>query len=205
MHTRHGSALLALVTACLFFAGCDDSSSPLSNPEKSKPDARLAGIWRLRNDDGDVIYYHMGRPGEKLPGSMLRVVGVKHTKNGNLEQGGELLIFPTTLGTGTYLNVADGSEQQIKLLEEKGRRPELFTNFFLPKYKIEGDRLLLWFMDGDAKRQAIESGKIKGLIRKEKSTTTVRFTDTTENLARFVASAGDSLFSKEPIRLERVK
>jgi hypothetical protein len=33
----------------------------------------------------------------------------------------------------------------------------------------------------------------------------VLFTDTTENLAKFVAEAGDGLFSKDALRLERVK
>jgi hypothetical protein len=39
------------------------------------------------------------------------------------------------------------------------------------------------------------------VIEKNKPT---RFTDTTENVARFVTESGDSLFAKEPERLERV-
>ena len=31
------------------------------------------------------------------------------------------------------------------------------------------------------------------------------FTDTTENLAKFVAEAGDDLFSKDVLKLQRVK
>jgi hypothetical protein len=70
----------------------------------------------------------------------------------------------------------------------------------------EGDALLLWGMDGDAKRQAIEGGKIKGVIEeREHHGSRVEFTDTTENVARFVAGAGDGLFSKDVLRLERVK
>ena len=51
MHTRQWSALLAVVAACLFFAGCGDSKYPLSDPLKSKADAafdrRLAMQTRM--------------------------------------------------------------------------------------------------------------------------------------------------------------
>jgi len=56
-------------------------------------------------------------------------------------------------------------------------------------------------MDGDARKRAIDGGKVKGVVQENKS----KFTDNTENLARFVAEAGDGLFSKEPIKLERVE
>ena len=64
-------------------------------------------------------------------------------------------------------------------------------------------------MDSEAKKQAIGAKKIKGVIEKEKEkgmyVITIRFTDTTENVARFVAAAGDSLWdTKDPMRLERV-
>ena len=60
-------------------------------------------------------------------------------------------------------------------------------------------------MTEDTKKQAITSGKIKGYARREGKVGPSCFTDTTENVARFVAAAGDSLFEKEPKRLERVK
>ena len=61
-------------------------------------------------------------------------------------------------------------------------------------------------MDGEAKKRAVDAGKIKGVIEKDQDgNTRVHFTDTTENLAKFVADSGDSLFSKDVLRLERVK
>ena len=92
--------------------------------------------------------------------------------------------------------MTDGSGKQSNC-REKGWNSEAVGGFFIFKYKIEGDTLLLWQMDDDAKRKAIQGGKIKG--------EGIGFTDTTENVARFVASAGDSLFKEEVIRLERVK
>ena len=58
-----------LLVACLLMAGCDDSKTPLSDPQTSKADMRLAGVWRLRNGDGNVTYYHVGLAGGNLPKS----------------------------------------------------------------------------------------------------------------------------------------
>ena len=71
--------------------------------------------------------------------------------------------------------------------------------------RLEADSLLLWNMDADANQRAIEGGKVKGVIKKESFKNLNTITDTTENVARFVADAGDSLFSSKVIRLERVK
>jgi hypothetical protein len=205
MNTRRSSSLLPLAVAFLLFAGCDDSKNPLSDPQNSKPDTRLVGVWRLRGDGGEVTYYHIGPLGDKLPSSLMRVVAVTHSRNGELQPPGEMLLFPTTLGTNTYLNIAEAKEQQIKPLEEKGWNPEVLSGFLLPKYKVVGDTLLVWPADRDAKKAAIEAGKLKGVVEKQDSGNKVRFTDTSENVARFIASAGDGLFAKEPLRLERVK
>ena len=66
--------------------------------------------------------------------------------------------------------------------------------------------LTLQLIDQEAKKRAVEAGKIKGMTEKDKDgNPRVHFTDTTENLAKFVAEAGDGLFSKDVLRLERVK
>jgi hypothetical protein len=55
-------------------------------------------------------------------------------------------------------------------------------------------------------RLAASGARFKGLIEAQKNRPeTIVITDTTENLARFIADAGDGLFSKEVVRLERVK
>jgi len=188
--------------ALLLLTGCDDSKTPLSNPQDSKPDEKLAGVWRFRGENGEVGYYHIGQAGEKLPQGVMRVVGVMH-REGKIEPPSELLMFPTTLDGKTYLNITSGKEGQVKLIEEKGWKA--VDAYFIFKYKVEGNELLVWVIDGDAKKRAIESGKIKGVIEKKKFATTVKFTDTTENMARFVAQAGDTLYPNKPIRLERIE
>ncbi len=195
-------SLSVVVASALFLTGCGYSAHPLSDPLKSKADARLAGVWRMRGDKG-VMYCHIGVVGEKLPPSVMRAVAIMH-EEGKMKGPVEYLLFPTVLGTKTYLNLTGGEEQQINLLQQKGWTDETANSYFFLKYQLEGDKLTVWNINDDAKRQAIESGKVKGEIDpKNKSS---RFTDTTENLARFVAEAGDGLFSKTPwLRLERVE
>ena len=200
-------SLSAIVSAVfLLSGGCTDSKNPLSDPQTSKADQRLAGVWREQDEDGKVTYYHVGRVGEKLPDGMMWAVFVQHSE-GEVESPGAWLIFPTILGGKTYLNVTEASPQRLDRLKEKGWKPETDDHYFILKYQVEGDKLVLWSMDEDAKEQAIKAGKIKGVIEKQKSgyMDRVEFTDSTENVARLVAQAGDSLFSKEQVRrLERV-
>ena len=71
---------------------------------------------------------------------------------------------------------------------------------------VTGNALTVQWMDGEAKKRAVEAGKIKGKIEKDQDgNARAMFTDTTENLAKFVAEAGDDLFSKDVLKLQRVK
>lgn len=185
------------VAVCLCASGCD-SKNPLSDPQTSKADERLAGVWRDRNDD---TYYHVGHAGEKFPACMMRVVSIKHNK-GEVEPPGEFLIFPTVLGNKTYLNVVVGKDDKlVKSLDEKGWKAVEVESYTLYQYKFDGEKVLVYRIDGEAKEKAIKDGKVKGTAENN----SYRFTDTTQNLARFVQEAGDSLWNtKDPGHLERV-
>ena len=190
-----------IVLAVLFLTGCLDSKNPLSAPTTSKPDERLVGVWRLLGDGGRVTNYHVGRAGEKFPKGMMRAAFVQHEK-GKPESSGEFLLFPTTLVGKTYLNVIDEKGQvDDPFSEDNGWKPDAVESYHIFKYEVDGNKLVVWGIDEKTKQQAIKGGKIKGVIEKDKP---AKFTDTTENVARFVTGAGDSLFSKEPFRLEMV-
>ena len=186
------------VAACLVASGCD-SKNPLSDPLTSKADERLPGVWLNRGGDGDV-YYHVGHAGDKFPACMMRVVGIKHSK-GNVEPAGEFLIFPTILGDKNYLNVVIGRDDKlVKSLDEKGWKAADVDNYTLYRYKFDGDKLVVYGIDAEAKTKAIKSGKVTGTVENNSA----KFTDTTENVARLVMEAGDSLWTKEPGQLERM-
>lgn len=61
------------LVVCLLVAGCDDSTNPLSNPDKSSPDEQLIGTWRQKNET-NPSYYHVGRLGGEAPEGVMRVV-----------------------------------------------------------------------------------------------------------------------------------
>lgn len=200
MKIKSPALLCCLSLAALVLCGCDDSKVPLSDPRTAQADDRLLGLWKVRDEHGDVSeYYHVGNVPE-APEGLLRVVGVSHSKSGKIDVE-DYLVFTTKLGDKTYLNVTGGGRDGIKQLKENGWQPADDAVFFLFRYQVDGDTITVAGVDEQAKKTAIESGRIKGEIGAQSS----RFTDTTENLAHFIQSAGDSLFSKEPGRLDRVK
>ena len=198
----HVSILLgAWLFACLLITGCGDSTVPLSDASKASPDKRLIGLWQHRHQNG-VTYYHVGRLGGKAPEGVMRVVIVSHPNSCELQEPHQLLAFRSDVGGHSYLNIASVTPEQLASILKEGWRAGLLDSYFLLRYRVDGDALLVWTMNNKAKRKAIEGGKIKGEI---KDTTFIEFTDTTENLAQFVAATGDELFSKDVVRLERVK
>jgi hypothetical protein len=205
MNAKRIAHLLFVAALVLLLPSCVDSKTPLSDPDKAKPDDQLMGVWRFRGERGETTYYHVGRAGGKLPASVMDVVSVQHTPDGKINQG-ELLVFPSTLGEKTYLNAGEIRPEQRTLLEEKGWKQGAVDAYLILRYEIKGDVLTLHVMDGDARKRAIEAGKVKGVVEKDPhGNIRAYFTDTSENLARFVASAGDDLFVKDALRLERVK
>ena len=201
MHHHRHLLWIVIPAALLSLTGCDDSKNPLSDPQTSKPDERLIGVWREQGTDGQGTYYHVGRAGEKFPAGMLRIVEITLTK-GKLESPVEYLAYPTVLGDKTYLNVVLLEPEEIKRLGEKGWNADAVDSYTFLKYQVDGDKLLVWLIDDAAKKRAITEGKIKGVIVPNKP---AMFTDTADKVARFVAEAGDGLWDmKNPERLERV-
>ncbi|MHB0955021.1 MAG: hypothetical protein ACYC0X_01445 [Pirellulaceae bacterium] len=197
--------LLLVAAFTLLLTSCFDSKVPLSEPQNSKPDDRLTGVWRFQGEGGELNYYHFGRIAENLPASLMRVVNAQHTPDGKI-QSAELLVFPTTIGDKSYLNVAELKSSQLQPLEEKGWTDDAFNEYLILRYQIKGDVLMLQLIDQEAKKRAVEGKKIKGTIERDTDgNMRAHFTDTTENLAKFVAEAGDDIFSKNVLRLEKVK
>lgn len=188
------------LAVCLLLIGCNDSRNPLSDPKISKADEQLIGVWRGR-DETIGTDYHISQAGENFPGSILRITEVRHD-HGKENPTGEYLAFPTVLGGKTFLNLVI-DQTQIKSLNTKGWNAETVDGYTFLRYQVDGDRLVLWLIDEGAKERAIQSGKIKGVA--SQWYTTAYFSDTTENVARVVAEAGNSLWEKqEPLRFERV-
>ena len=113
----------------------------------------------------------------------------------------ECLILPTVIGGKSYLNVI-WRKQYVNTLNENGWKADAVNSYMLVKYQFDGDKLVVWTMDEHAKAKAIENGEVTGLPSRIDPNSS--FTDTTENVARFVKEAGDSLWTKEPVQFERM-
>jgi hypothetical protein len=204
MKPRRFAFCVALAGACLLLSSCGGSKNPLSDPMKAKPDAQLAGIWRMKDSSG-VQYVHVGRAGGKLPPGIMHTVSIAHNQDGTLGRPSEGLVFCTSIGENRYLNVVatEDDQRDIPKLVEAGWKPNLVRGYCLVKYAVKGDSLSVWIMDQVAQRRLVQSGKIKGTV----GTDSASFTDTTENLVAMLAAPENAnLFEKEPtIRYERVK
>ena len=100
-----------------------------------------------------------------------------------------LLLFPTTIGEQDVPERHEGKEPKVKMIEEKGWTAETVNSLLDYRYEVTGDMLTVQGIEVDAKKRAIEAGKIKGVIEKDQQgNTKVYFNDTTENLVKFVAS-----------------
>ncbi|HEY4759071.1 MAG TPA: hypothetical protein VIH42_00680 [Thermoguttaceae bacterium] len=198
------SLVLILGLFGLVLTSCVDSDNPLSDPKQSTVDSGLFGVWRERAINGDVTYYHVGCLGDKFPQGLLFVQIVKHQNNGELSYPSDdnFLVFSTTLENNHFLNVAGLSSEQIISLKNSKWDPSMANGYFIYKYEINGDKLAIAEINGKQKEEAIRAGKIKGII-KDKN---VRFTDTTENLARYIIADQEKLFHMiDTTILERVK
>lgn len=195
----------SFLVCLLLAAGCEDSKNPLSDPVKASPDKHLMGVWR-HQDDGSTTYYLVGDLGGKTPESVMRVVIVTHEKSGRLQEPQQAVLFPTVIDGDNYLNLAPAKQEQLAKIQERGWQPDLLDAYFILKYRFEDGVLLVWPMDNEAKKKAVEGGEIKGGVKKTNGGGEfMKFTDTTHNLAQFVAASKDELFAKEPLRFERVK
>lgn len=193
---------IVLAGTCSLFASCVDSKAPIESPEEAKPDSEAVGLWYAKQDNGTVEYYHVAAAAGELPPSVMRVVAVFHGNQGELSRPVELLAFSTSIGGSQYLNVAYIDGKDYDRVIKEGLKPELILGYFIAKYEIQDDTLTLWAMNPEAKRQAIEAGKIKGTIDRK----SVFFTDTSKNIAALLAAPeSDNLFVKEAARYRRLK
>jgi hypothetical protein len=204
------SLLLILGLCCFAFTSCVDSENPLSDPKQATVDSSLLGVWRVREKEGDVEYYHIGKAGDKFPAGMLRVKCIKHKNNGELPRGDneELLVFTSTIGKNHYLNISGLDAEKIKKTNDSQWEPSMADGYFIYKYEISGDKMIVACMDSDKKKEAIKAAKLTGTIEDHST----RFNDTTENLARFFATpdAEKLFYTKDNLDdgygiLERVK
>jgi len=175
------AARLALVCLFLWIPGCVPvSEHPLTDPSSGEKDPGLMGDW-FHREGTEVIFLHVGFV--KEPG-LLRLVMIEYERQGVLKDS-EWAGHVSRLDTNRYLNL-------------RPVRPEPDTpGYLIVKYRIEGDRLCISLACEKAFEDAIHAGHLRGAVKKEKLSSTVRITEKPEGLRRFVRENDRRLFPEE--------
>ncbi len=189
---------LVLAVGLAWLAGCVESEQPLSEPAASRMDDRLFGLWQRRDPDGAIEYLHIGgeyraplaaNRSQPEPG-LMQYTSVRHEPNNRAaEAPSGARFFVTRIGDEDFGN-------WVFPQEEKDRGKPVHFAFY--KYRVTPDKHDVWDMDRDVTASAIESGKLKGVVRRKTRVNAadpleydeLRITDTSENIAKFLADGG---------------
>ena len=194
---RKTLTLFACLSAGLTLTSCiPESEHPLSRLEDAGQDVGLDGLW-MHEEPNQVQYVHIGAefdkplgPGVETPEpGLMRLWFVTHRKeNGKprIETPFAMRFFVSKLGDDQYVNGVLPLEDWR--LQEGPPAP---TKFLFMKYKLDGDRLSVWFMDFQATAAVIEAGGLGGTVTREgKELKSAELTASTEQLATFLKNGG---------------
>ncbi len=163
--------ILFMALACVSVTACMlQSENPLSDPAQAVRDHRLDGIWHGVMD-GEEVYLHVGHTEDQFH----NVIAVVHKENRNIESE-RYSLFVTVLGDHRFMNV-------ITL------EPKHVDGYVFIRYDITDDRdLMLWWVDYESLREAVERQEIGGEIVTGALIDKVILTDDTPALAEFFGS-----------------
>lgn len=190
---RFMSLLLALgLSSC----GWVRVTSPLSDPEKARPDERLCGMWKATERDEFSSYsafLFIGKVGRQgVPAGIMEAMAMETDANKSVRDM-SLYFFTTSAADDRYANFF--LEEAINPDKTPAWNKKNMRSFVLYKYKVEEDKLTIWGMNDDGVEDAVRSGQVKGKIE-EGNTKTVTLTDG-EDLLRYLKGGGDKKLFKE--------
>ena len=193
---------LLLTAACLFFAGClPESINPLSTPATSAIDPRFEGVYQDAKDGSAFWHFHYRGASDTAKGArrsttQLEIVGLSYEPKGGLEVG-RYKALATKIAGHDYLSF-------VGLPPDGAKKSPLTYSFARYEVTWRGD-LRIWLANESAFVAAVKAGKLRGKVTSSKFGDSVTLTDTTANLAAFIA-AGDAsqLFETEPMSFRRL-
>ncbi|HMF20279.1 MAG TPA: hypothetical protein VKE98_23930 [Gemmataceae bacterium] len=205
---RGRSIRLVLPGLVFLLSGCIDSEAPLSDPDKAAPDEKLLGKW-IHEDKGfkpvQFTIEKVAAPG--YPTGIMKLTCRRLAKT-DQETPQVGFVFRSELKGKTYLNLCGKMVDELPMLPPWNKvRANGFRIF---KYSVKEHTLTFWFVDDESVlKTAVMHGKLNGTIRPMgylDFEPTVRLKDTTANLARFLASEDEKLFSgRKKLVLTRAK
>jgi hypothetical protein len=163
----------------LVMFGCVPSSdNPLTEPDKDLIDGSILGTW-FWHDDVESGYIHIGLNKET---KLLRLLMTEFDRDGTMEAS-EFNGHTSAIKGRRYLNL-----KYVHPVEEG------VSGYLLVKYDLKDGRLGIALMNNSVAEKAIKNGKLKGIVEKEKWSTTVRITETLQPLREFVLQNDGALF-----------
>ena len=181
--------LLSFSLCVLGIIGCVPvSDHPLTLPGDQKLETSLIGTW-WGGDGGEISYVHIGQ--RETSEKYLHVLCVQIDKNGSLERM-EFSGHISSVAGNTYLN-----------LTEINNQGEMNTDYLFVKYQQSGDTCHFALMNQKVTRQAIEKGRLRGKVKSNLWSSSVRITEGSEKLRQFVLDRDKELF-EEHVRLDRL-
>ncbi len=202
----------SLLLVALLLSSCSRVrvTSPLSDPDKAKPDEQLCGVWKAVPSNKEVeesgdYFLFIGKVGRgDVPAGIMKGVGIGIDSK-KIVGDMPLYFFTTSIGDNNYASLFEKAVfDQTKFPTWNKRN---IKEFALYKYKVEGDKLMVWWeKNDDAVEAAVRKGELKGMIEEKGSPKVITLTNG-EDLSRFLAKGGDKLFflEKSKIVYSRVK
>jgi hypothetical protein len=192
------------------------SQSPLSDPDDAKVDERLFGQWKT-DKEAKIFggsYWFIGRPYatdlKNAPAGLMVARGISISRQNELSSDdGPLYFFVSKIGENQYANLVRNDPKK-KLAEWDKDDSRIYDIW---KYTATEKKLTIWWVDPDLAAKAVAAGKIKGEVKKRpdkngKETDKVdkvTLMDTIAKTAKFIDGANPTIFTNEPLVLDRVK
>jgi len=193
--------LTLLLTSCCL----PSSINPLSPPGEAHYDKQLEGTWYYKEENGNIVYLHVGR----VKGNFTKAIFTEIGQSGTLGFS-VLIMFPSFIGDKNFLNIEVKQVDDEISFEFKGKG----KGYFFAKYEFAvDDSLLVSMIDIDGFAKGIQDGKIKGEItyrkpvipegsedkpreQESKVIDCLRITDKSENIVQFIKDSNTrELFS----------
>lgn len=177
-------------------------ASPLSDPDKAKPDEQLCGMWKVvpsdkEPDDSSNAFLCIGKVGRRdVPSGIMMTIMIYMDAEKKI-MAMPMYFFTTSIGDNKYANLFEEAAFDQARTPTWNKRN--IKDFILYKYKVEGDKLIVWWdkIDDDAVIAAVRKGELKGTIEgKGNPNETVTLTDGGD-LSRFLSKGGDKKFFHE--------
>lgn len=192
---------LRLICACglmLACGACVESEQPLSDAAQAEQDPRLYGLWLDTNNTGSTAYILIGDEGSEPlePGradverGLMRYWSIsQNSETKQLDEPAGTRFFCTQIGDENFATWVTPVE------EGQNKRP----TYFFVKYQVDDQQLTIWIQDPESTAQAIDSGKLRGIVKRrdkpgasQPEIETLKITDSSENIRKFLAEGGSA-------------